>query len=222
MYFVIYRLLIKRGDKMIYCLFEQSGIFKNVFIAKGLKAVDIDISNEFNQTDIITNIFDMLDNGFINNLKSDDKIIAFYPCTYFSDYNKLFISGKSNCYRNMNKEQIKNYIINRRITRHKYKNKLYQLIRQCNRKRIPLIIENPVSATIKQYLGEPTIKHTRNKYGDYFKKPTVYYCYNCTINNSKLTVYNDTVLRHVEKKRGIQRSIMCVKYAENIINAIEW
>lgn len=207
---------------MIYCLFEQSGTFKNVFLSKGLKAVDIDISDNFNQTDITANIFDMLDNGFINNLKSDDKIIAFYPCTYFSDYNKLFISGKSNCYRNMNKEQIKNYIINRRITRHKYKNKLYQLIRQCNRKRIPLIIENPVSSTIKQYLGEPTIKHTRNKYGDYFKKPTVYYCYNCTINNSKLTVYNDTVLRHVEKIRGIQRSIMCVKYAENIINAIEW
>lgn len=207
---------------MIYCLFEQSGTFKNVFLSKGFKAVDIDISDNFNQTDITANIFDMLDNGFINSLKDDDKIIAFFPCTFFSDYNKLFISGKSNCYRNMDKEQINNYIINRRITRYKYKNKLYQLIRQCNKKHIPLIIENPVSATIKQYLGKPTIKHIRNKYGDYYRKPTVYYCYNCTINNSKLTVYNDTVLYKVEHKRGIQRSTMSTKYAENIINAIEW
>jgi hypothetical protein len=206
---------------MIYCLFEQSGTFKNVFLSKGLNAVDIDISNEFNQTDIIANIFDMLDNGFINDLK-DDKIIAFFPCTFFSDYNKLFISGKSNCFRSMNKEQIKNYIINRRITRYKYKNKLYQLIRQCNKKHIPLIIENPVSLTIQQYLGMPTIKHARNKYGDYYKKPTVYYCYNCTINNNKLIVYNDVIMQRVEKNRGIKRSIMSEKYVENIINAIEW
>lgn len=207
---------------MIYCLFEQSGTFKNIFISKGFKAVDIDISDNFNQVDITANIFDMLDNGFINSLKDDDKIIAFFPCTFFSDYNKLFISGKSNCFRKMNIEQINKYIINRRITRYKYKNKLYQLIRQCNKKHIPLIIENPVSATIKQYLGKPTINHIRNKYGDYYKKPTVYYCYNCTINNSKLTVYDDTVLYKVEHKRGIQRSIMSTKYAENIINAIEW
>lgn len=207
---------------MIYCLFEQSGTFKNVFISRGLKAVDIDISNGFNQTDITANIFDMLDKGFINSLKKDDKIIAFFPCTYFSDYNKLFMSSKSYCYRNMSKEQIKNYITDRRVTRYKYRNKLYQLIRQCNKKRIPLIIENPVSSTIQKYLGKPTIKHTRNKYGDYYKKPTVYYCFNCTINSDKLFVYNDVIKQNVEKNRGINRSLMTKKYAENIINAIEW
>lgn len=207
---------------MIYCLFEQSGTFKNVFLSKGFNAVDIDISNKFNQTDITANIFDMLDNGFINNLKNDDKIIAFFPCTYFSNYNKLFMNGKSSCYRKMSESDKKAYIINRRMTRYKYKNKLYQLIRQCNKKHIPLIIENPVSTTIRQYLGEPTVKHVRNKYGDYYKKPTVYYCYNCTINNSKMTVYNDMISHKVEKQRGIQRSIMSTKYVENIINAIEW
>lgn len=207
---------------MIYCLFEQSGTFKNVFLSKGLKAIDIDISNNFNQTDITANIFDMLDNGFINNLKNDDKIIAFFPCTYFNNYNKLFMNGKSNCYRKMSESNKKTYIINRRITRHKYMNKLYQLIRQCNRKHIPLIIENPVSTTIQQYLGEPTVKHVRNKYGDYYKKPTVYYCYNCTINNDKLIVYNDDIVKRVENSKGIDRSIMAEKYAVNIINAIEW
>lgn len=207
---------------MIYCLFEQSGIFKNAFLSKGLKAIDIDISNNFNQTDITTDIFEMLDNNFINNLNADDKIIAFFPCTYFSNYNKLFFNGKSNCYRNMSESDKKTYIINRRVTRWKYKNKLYQLIRQCNRKHIPLIIENPVSTSIQKMLGTATVKHVRNKHGDYYRKPTAYYCYNCTINNNKLTVYNDTVAYKVEKQRGIQRSIMSTKYAENIIKAIEW
>lgn len=207
---------------MIYCLFEQSGVFKNVFKSKGIDAVDIDISNKFNQTDITSNIFEMIDNGFVRGLKDNDKIIAFFPCTYFSNYNDLFMSGKSFCFRNMNNEQISDYITNRRATRYKYRNKLYQLIRQCNRKHIPLIIENPYSRTIIQYLGNPTVKHTRNKYGDFYKKTTVYYCYNCTINVDKLTVYNCAVEKHVEHAHGIERSIMSEKYAENLINSIEW
>ena len=34
---------------MVYCLFEQSGTFKNIYIKRGIKAIDIDIENQFNQ-----------------------------------------------------------------------------------------------------------------------------------------------------------------------------
>lgn len=42
---------------MIYCLFEQSGTFKNEFLKLNIAAKDIDISNSFNETDIICDLF---------------------------------------------------------------------------------------------------------------------------------------------------------------------
>ena len=43
---------------MIYCLFEQSGTFKNKFKKLGHDAIDLDIENNFNQTDLIIDLFD--------------------------------------------------------------------------------------------------------------------------------------------------------------------
>lgn len=37
---------------MYYCLFEQSGTFKNEFKKLGYEAIDYDIKNEFNETDV--------------------------------------------------------------------------------------------------------------------------------------------------------------------------
>ena len=41
----------------VYCLFEQSGVFKNEFIKLGYKAIDMDIQNNFNQTDKVVDLF---------------------------------------------------------------------------------------------------------------------------------------------------------------------
>ena len=41
----------------VYCLFEQSGTFKNEFIRLGIPAEDFDILNEFGQTDHIVDLF---------------------------------------------------------------------------------------------------------------------------------------------------------------------
>lgn len=35
----------------VWCLFEQSGVFKNEFKKLGYDAVDVDIQNNFNETD---------------------------------------------------------------------------------------------------------------------------------------------------------------------------
>ena len=35
----------------VWCLFEQSGAFKNKFKELGYDAVDVDIQNNFNETD---------------------------------------------------------------------------------------------------------------------------------------------------------------------------
>ena len=40
-----------------FCLFEQSGTFKNAFRKYGVEAEDYDILNDFGQTDHIVDIF---------------------------------------------------------------------------------------------------------------------------------------------------------------------
>lgn len=84
-----------------------------------------------------------------------------------------------------------------------------------------MIIENPYSQYIINLLGKPNIKHNRNIYGDIYKKPTVWYTYNCIINENKMIKYNLEINGCVENKRGIERSLISPIYAENLINAIE-
>lgn len=48
----------------VYCLFEQSGVFKNEFIKLGYKAVDMDIQNHFNQTDYVVDLFQEIENAY--------------------------------------------------------------------------------------------------------------------------------------------------------------
>ena len=41
----------------VFCLFEQSGTFKNEFIKLGIPAEDYDILNDFGQTDHVIDLF---------------------------------------------------------------------------------------------------------------------------------------------------------------------
>lgn len=40
-----------------WCMFEQSGTFKNEFKKLGIDAVDLDIQNNFNETDYVIDLF---------------------------------------------------------------------------------------------------------------------------------------------------------------------
>ena len=44
----------------VYCLFEQSGTFKNEFLKLGINAYDYDIQNNFGQTTKILSIITFL------------------------------------------------------------------------------------------------------------------------------------------------------------------
>ena len=46
-----------------FCLFEQSGTFKNAFRKYGVEAEDYDILNDFGQTDHIVDIFSEIEGG---------------------------------------------------------------------------------------------------------------------------------------------------------------
>lgn len=50
----------------VYCLFEQSGTFKNVFKGLGIEAEDYDIQNDFGETDVIADLFQQIDDAYEN------------------------------------------------------------------------------------------------------------------------------------------------------------
>lgn len=72
-----------------WCFFEQSGTFKNEFIKLGIPAVDLDIQNNFGQTDYVIDLFAEIENAYdgkpsiFDEIGKDDLIIAFFPCIYF-------------------------------------------------------------------------------------------------------------------------------------------
>lgn len=51
-----------------FCLFEQSGTFKNEFKKLGYEAYDYDLMNDFGETDEIIDIFEEIRGGITKNL----------------------------------------------------------------------------------------------------------------------------------------------------------
>lgn len=211
----------------VYCLFEQSGTFKNIFLKKGVNAIDIDIENQFNETNIIIDLLSEIKNisksNLFNNINSNDLIIAFFPCTYFSNNNDLYFRKQSITFKNMSNEQIDKYIEDRLQKRDFYLRMLKKLMCYSKVTHIPLIVENPRSTFLRDNLGAGNICHNRNIYGDKYKKPTYYYTINCTINENKMIKYPifNTIKNMRNTSYGIKRSLIEPRYAENLINAIE-
>lgn len=48
-----------------FCLFEQSGTFKNEFIKLGYQAFDFDILNDYGQTDRQIDLFAEINAGYV-------------------------------------------------------------------------------------------------------------------------------------------------------------
>ena len=218
----------------INLLFEQSGTFKRSLREMGNDAKDIDISNAYNETDILIDIFDILDSyisGDINVTKSVifncDLIIAFFPCTYFSQYNELMLSGKWRNYKYMSDDEKKRYMFNRKVMQNLYYDRLKALIEICNENKTPLIIENPSSPFMASFIDNNNItyvKHVRNKYGDNMRKPTYYLLFNGAYIEplDKLeTPITRTVEKLRDKKGNVARSLIHPNYANNFCKHIK-
>ena len=48
----------------VWCMFEQSGTFKNEFKKIGYEAVDVDIQNNFGETDYQIDIFSEIEKAY--------------------------------------------------------------------------------------------------------------------------------------------------------------
>ncbi|MBQ5373411.1 MAG: hypothetical protein IIU51_02520 [Bacteroidaceae bacterium] len=217
-----------------HCLFEQSGTFRNAFLRRGITAYDYDIRDDFGCTDYVCDLFTQIENAFdelpslFDRIKEADIVMAFFPCTYFSQQNITFFNGTQNGWKQLTQEQINMEVILRDIHRHRYYQILLKLCTIAEQKGFRLIIENPYSTEHFLYNNFPykpaVIDRNRQLRGDFFRKPTQYYFINCK------PTYGESFHVSREKKRILslngkhgsrgqtERSLISDDYAEAFIS----
>lgn len=210
-------------------LFEQSGTFKKQFKLLGFDAYDYDIENQFEQTDFVIDLFKEIENAY-NGVKSmfddfgkDDLIVAFFPCTYFSTQNNLIWHKKIYQFKFWDDEKIDNYVENRKKDRDLFYSILLKFIDVIEKRGFKTIIENPYTSNYLLYQKEmkqpDLVIQDRTLYGDYYKKPTMFYYFN--FEPSFMSEYT-LVTKNKEKKQinfqsGINRSLIHPDFAFNFI-----
>ena len=218
----------------VHCFFEQSGTFKNEFIKLGIPAEDYDIQNNFGETDHIIDLFAEIEKGYegkasiFDDIKEDDLIIAFFPCIYFTgSTNPCYFTLENINYRSLDLKGKFAAILDRAKKREYFYELIYKLIGTCLQKDLRIIVENPYSSLhflFFFFLGPPTIlDKNRLLRGDYFKKPTGYWFFNCEATYGE-SYQNDKQQKIVwEAKRGKgglcseERSMISPDYARNFI-----
>ena len=96
---------------MVYCMFEQSGTFKNEFKRLGMDAIDLDILNDFGETDRQIDLFAEIERGYdgepsiFDEITHEDLIMAFFPCTRFECMVPLMTRGEQLQMKNWSNEK---------------------------------------------------------------------------------------------------------------------
>lgn len=219
----------------VWCLFEQSGTFKNEFKKLGYDAVDVDIQNNFNETDYQIDLFAEIEKAYdgqpsiFDEIKPDGLIMAFFPCIYFTgSVNPCYFTLENANYRKLTTKQKFDTMLERAENRNNFYKLLYKMVAICILRGIRIIIENPFSSLHflhNNFLKEPSIiDHDRTRRGDYFKKPTGYWFFNCNPTQGysfqkpkkKLRVWDSKSAGHA----GLcseERSMISPEYARNFI-----
>jgi len=223
----------------VYCFFEQSGNFKNEFKKLGYAAEDYDIQNNFGETEHIVDLFSEIDVAFnggsslFDEITSEDLIIAFYPCVYFCANSQMLFYLANRNYRKLSDEQKIEKILQRSDKRKEYFDRLIKFVSVCLKKNIRMIFENPWSE--QTYLKSNFLKYPdivdmdRSKRGDFFKKPTAFWFWNCEPTQNKFS-YNKNKNKNKNTKTianaragdvaGLcseERSMISSEYAKNWI-----
>ena len=221
----------------IHCFFEQSGTFKKEFKKLGYEAYDYDIQNEFNETDYVIDLFKEIENAYDNkpsifdNITSDDLIMAFFPCIYFTgSTNPVMFRFEAIPYINLTLKEKLDKIIKRGRDRQYFYEMLYKMVGVCLLRNLRLIIENPWNSNGAHYLkynffkNPDLIDNNRTLRGDDFVKPTGYWFFNCEPTfgcsfeiNKKHKKINNTKHPSGGGICSTERSMINPKYARNFI-----
>ncbi len=220
----------------VHCLFEQSGTFKNEFKKLGYVAYDYDIQDNFGETDNVIDLFPEIENAYddkpsiFDNMTSDDLILAFFPCIFFEAIQMTYYSFDSVNLKGKRCKQKYDIVIDRIRNRERFLILLYKLCGIAETRNIRLILENPATQPhyllfAQNFVKRPTfIDNNRMLRGDYFKKPTAYWFFNCEPTNG-FSVQNDKKQKLISQCRGgvkagicsEERSVISPDYARNFI-----
>lgn len=215
----------------VHLFFERSGTFKKAFEKYGFIATDYDLEaehEEVKKTDLFLEItkeyYDNSSSVFAE-IKDNDLVVAFFPCTYFSDQSQLISRGDSYGMKDFSQKLKLERTIVDMTTRADFYKTLCRLCLLAERKNFKLIIENPYRKVnfLKQFfpIKPGLIIHNRMLWGDFFKKPTQFFFINCTPNFFLERVCASPKENNpVEKTHGFSRSRISSRFAENFIESV--
>jgi hypothetical protein len=205
----------------VHCFFEQSGTFKNEFIKLGIPAEDYDIQNNFGETDHIVDLFDHIereydktrqDKTIFDNIGKEDLIIAFFPCIYFCAMSQMAFSFGYTNYRKMNVQQKTDAILERSHNRERFFRIAVKMASIAYQKDLRMIMENPWAEQTflkANFIKAPdVVDENRTIRGDYFKKPTAYWFFNCKPTNG-LTIQNDKIIKTILNTKASGQAGLC-------------
>lgn len=218
-------------ERMVHCLFEQSGTFKNAFKRVGIEARDYDILNDFGETDVTVDLFDEIKKAFcgedstFDSFEDGDLVFAFFPCTRFEQQIILAFKGQKRGTQNWSMQRKLEDVLRYHEELSLYYKRIAQLAIVACMRGLRLIIENPYNS--QHYLTrywpvEPKIiDMDRTKRGDHFCKPTQYWFINCDPKNHVLMDEAYTVQREhkiiTKTHNKVERSMIAPEYADRFI-----
>ena len=228
-----------------HCLFEQSGTFRDAFRDLGVPAIDYDIRNDYGKTDVVVDLFQEITHRIENrecsqmslfeesstppkifstifdDIQPEDIVMAFFPCTYFMDYDALNSRCDNGAMRGYSLQDKMAYTIERSRCRHRNYTLLSQLVMIACETGFRLVIENPSHGFLHSYwpLRPALVDHDRRENGDKFKKPTQYFFVNCEPRHAQLPekVEAVTAKRVEDADKRWERSEIHPQYARRFI-----
>ena len=220
-----------------HCLFEQSGTFKREFIKLGIPAEDYDIQNNFGETDHQIDLFAEIEKAYdggtsiFDTMSCEDIIMAFFPCIEFSCVAQIWYSLNHRDYAKWPYKKRIDYILAKNENRAYMFGLLNKFCGVCLERGLRLIIENPWSENTylktSVFLAAPSlIAADRTRRGDYFKKPTAFWYWNCAPTyGASFQKTNPALIKGVANckkapKAGLcseERSMISPDYARNFI-----
>lgn len=212
-----------------YCLFEQSGTFKNEFKSLGIDAYDFDILDDFKETDFVVDLFNEINNAYngipsiFDKFTSNDIVIAFFPCTRFEAQISLKFRGEQYHDRRLPMLQRIQNVIPLEEERCRFYVLFAKLCCVCIQRKLRIIIENPYATQhyLVRYfpLKAVFVDNDRTSRGDVFKKPTQYWFINCEPSyNIIFEPLEYKKIKTIEYTRNkVERSMISKEYANRFI-----
>ena len=213
----------------VHCLFERSGTFKGVFESLGYRAFDYDIE-ETESVDYCVDLFDNIDSYAVlshdtifDGISKDDLVMAFFPCTYFSDQSQLLSRGDNYGQKDWLLEGKLEYSAEQMIERANFYRRLCKLCMIAKHRGFKLVIQNPdgKNGFLRQYFPiRPALKiRDRRLLGDYYKKSTQFFFINCSPELGLVSERDKSKFKRnrVEDNKGFSRSVISREFAETFV-----